>query len=780
MLTTQETDFGHWETVKDLVDQLIDLMLNLRQSGHPGGSHSKVYLLVALLLSGAFRWDIRDPGRRFADRFILSAGHTVPLVYATLAVLAEAMRIRYVYTKRKKYEVPPGNAVFCEDLPGFRRMGGLPGHAEMSGKTHFLKFNTGPSGHGLPAAAGQALALKQAGLASVGVFALEGEGGLTPGATQEMKNSAWGLGLTNLHVLLDWNDFGIDPHRISRVVPGTPRDWFEPHGWIVEEVPDGEDWQALAQALLRITTGPAEAPSLLFARMRKGRSYLKYDAASHGAPHTPMNSDLFWETKRPFAERYGVRFEGFGEPAPEGEEACIAQTRLNIERVISVLHDDRDLCNYLADRLLGLAEAVPERIEGFRFNGSGTGPPAAGPCEDESLFDPATYPDDLWAPPGTVIANKDALGRWGGWINDTCRKRYGRPLFLACSADLAQSTSIAGFAGSWGWFDRQENPEGVLLPQEITEFTNASLMIGVACTNLAPNPAQRFDGFYGACSTYGAFSYLKYGPMRLFSQLAQDSDFKVGKVLWVAGHSGPETADDSRTHFGIFAPGVTQLFPRGSIVEIHPWEYNEVPVMLAAAMKHPAPIVALHLTRPPIRVPDRKTIGMPSHLEASRGAYVIRPYRPDESPCGTVLVQGSSTTAGLLEVLPELDRRGLNVKIVAVLSPQLFASQDASYRDAVLPEVDRWDAMGVTNRSLRLLTEWFATDVAAEYSLSSDWDHRWRTGGTVNEVLEEAHLTPEWILRGIVRFAEDRPRRLERMRSTLAALANGPRGRPRC
>ena len=64
----------------------------------------------------------------------------------------------------------------------------------MAGKTLFLKFNTGPSGHGLPAAAGEALALKLAGCDRVKVFALDGEGGLTPGASHETRNSAWGLG----------------------------------------------------------------------------------------------------------------------------------------------------------------------------------------------------------------------------------------------------------------------------------------------------------------------------------------------------------------------------------------------------------------------------------------------------------------------------------------------------------------------------------------------------------------------------------------------------------
>ena len=89
-----ERAFAHWEKTKDLVDEMIDLALNYRQSGHPGGSRSKVHMLLSLMLSGAMRWDVLQPWRPFADRFVLSAGHTVPLVYATLAVLNEAMRAR--------------------------------------------------------------------------------------------------------------------------------------------------------------------------------------------------------------------------------------------------------------------------------------------------------------------------------------------------------------------------------------------------------------------------------------------------------------------------------------------------------------------------------------------------------------------------------------------------------------------------------------------------------------------------------------------------------------
>ena len=187
------------------------------------------------LLSGAMRWDIRDPARRFADRFVLGAGHTIPLVYSTLAVLNEALRIKHRQTGDDRYRIRDAEhrALHWEDLTGFRRCGGLSGHAEMIGKSLFLKFNTGPSGHGCPASAGIALALKRAGAEGVKVFVLEGEGGLTPGATHETANSAWGLSLDNLVFLVDWNNFGIDDHPISGSVYGTPVDWFGSHGWRV-------------------------------------------------------------------------------------------------------------------------------------------------------------------------------------------------------------------------------------------------------------------------------------------------------------------------------------------------------------------------------------------------------------------------------------------------------------------------------------------------------------------------------------------------------------------
>ena len=74
-LDTIKNEYKHWETTKDLIHQCIDIMLNLSQSGHPGGSRSKVHPLVVISLSGAMRWNLRNTGKRFSDRFALVAWH---------------------------------------------------------------------------------------------------------------------------------------------------------------------------------------------------------------------------------------------------------------------------------------------------------------------------------------------------------------------------------------------------------------------------------------------------------------------------------------------------------------------------------------------------------------------------------------------------------------------------------------------------------------------------------------------------------------------------------
>ena len=773
MKTPQELKrvFPYWEITKDLIDQCIDIMLNLRQSGHPGGSRSKVYGMIATLLSGAMRWDIREAGKRFGDRFVLVAGHANPVVYATLAVLNEALRIKYRQTGDNKYQHFKGEKyqLVWEDLLTLRRTGGLPGHAEMEGKTLFFKFNTGPSGHGSPAAAGEALALKLARVPEVKVFAFEGEGGLTTGASHETMNSAWGLGLGNLVYFMDWNDFGIDDRPFSSIVYGTPEDWFGSHGWHVEGTMNGEDWESLINAYYKLLVKKAnpDQPKVLYARMRKGRGYYKFDNASHGAAHK-RNSELFWKTKGDFAEKYNVEFECFGEQAPEYWNEQVDQAKSLFNTVFSVMENKQELVDYLADTLMEIGDSVPNELKTCRIN-------ANNPAEDKNIFNINTLPDELFVKPGEKTPNRVGFSKYASYINSLAEKEYGRPLVIAMSADLADSTNISGFAKGWngqkshGLYNKETNTDSPLMPQGITEFTNAGMMAGLATVNFSEDTYKDFNGFYGAMSTYGSFSYLKYGPIRLFSQIAQDSDLKVGKLIWVAGHSGPETAEDSRTHFGIFATGVTQLFPEGYIVNIHPWEHNEVAPALVAAFNTDIPVIGLHLTRPSVTIPDRKALGMASYLDAAKGAYIIKDYDKDRKKEGLVIVRGTSSTNSVVELLPRIKAEGPNVKIVAAISWVLFQKQPESYRTSIIAPNEWHDAMVITNGGRRLMHKWMANKLVEKYSLSPDWDNRWRTGGTVDEIVDEAHLSPRWLWAGITKFAINRCDRLESIRKSVPA-----------
>ena len=761
--------YKHWEVTKDLIDQCIDIMLNLRQSGHPGGSRSKVHAMVATLLSGAMRWDIRDAGKRFADRYVLVAGHTNPVVYATLAVLNEALRIKYKQTKLEKYTHYKGEdfQLVWEDLITLRNNKGLPGHAEMEGKTLFFKFNTGPSGHGSPAAAGEALALKLAKTPEVKVFAFEGEGGLTTGASHETINSAWGLGLGNLIYFIDWNDFGIDARPFSSIVYGSPNDWFGSHGWHVEGASNVEDWDELTNAYHKLLVENADpnVPKVIYGKGTKGRGYHKTDYASHGSPHK-RNSELFWKTKQDFAEKYNIEFNGFAEIEASNREAQEHQAKSYFDSVFSVLHSNQELVDYLADTLIELGDSVPEKLDDCKVT-------IKNPAHDSELFNVNSLPDTLFVAPGTKAPNRVGLSKYASYINSCSINKYGRPLVIAMSADLADSTNISGFAKGFedskdlGLYNYKTNKESPLIPQGITEFTNSGMLAGLATVNFDENPYETFNGFYGAMSTYGSFSYLKYGPIRLFSQLAQDSNLKVGKLIWIAGHSGPETAEDSRTHFGIFAPGVTQLFPDGHIINLHPWEHNEVAPSLAAALSTDVPIVALHLTRPPVEIPDREKLGMASHLDASKGAYIIKDYNNDKEKMGVIIVRGTSSTNSIVTLIDQLKQNGPNVKIVSAISWELFSKQSKDYQESIISATEWSDSMVITNGALRLMHKWISNKIVEKYSMSPDFDNRWRTGGSVDEIVAESKLDSKSIFDGILKFANERPKRLELIKKSL-------------
>src|SRR3990172_3608524 len=99
----------------------------------------------------------------------------------------------------------------------------------------------------------------------------------------------------------------------------------------------------------------------------------------------------------------------------------------------------------ISARLIEVATSVPYRVEGFNLDDR-----ESKIFDDPRITDVTAYPAEMWKQPGEKAPNRAALAAWGSWINAFARAEYGRPLVIACSADLADSTNIAGFAKDFG------------------------------------------------------------------------------------------------------------------------------------------------------------------------------------------------------------------------------------------------------------------------------------------------------------------------------------------
>jgi transketolase len=374
----------------------------------------------------------------------------------------------------------------------------------------------------------------------------------------------------------------------------------------------------------------------------------------------------------------------------------------------------------------------------------------------------------LFRKPGEVAGARRAISEVIKWVNHVTVNR-----FLTIAADLSESINVEQ-GSMWGHYDPETNPRGTRLKAAIQEAGNASTAIGLISQSASVDPST-FAGVWALSGTYGAFTPLMYLPARVWSQQSQDSPFRMGVLHILAAHSGPETAADARTHFGIFSPQVWKLFPRGHVIQLNFWDYNDVaPGYFAAAeiaARDPkVNIIVIEVARPDFPVCDRSRFADPDPRAAAKGLYVIRDFAPGRPKHGYVVAHGASSTANLVGQIPRLEEAGLNVKVIAAVSEELFDRQPDAYRHSVLPPEARYDLMVVSTGTRRV---WPIRDLGPltdAYSLTADWSNDWLSGGLEPDVLAEAHLDGNSIFSGIQRFANDREQRLSHQRALLDTL----------
>jgi transketolase len=65
------------------------------------------------------------------------------------------------------------------------------------------------------------------------------------------------------------------------------------------------------------------------------------------------------------------------------------------------------------------------------------------------------------------------------------------------------------------------------------------------------------------------------------------------------------------------------------------------------------------------------------------------------------------------------------------------------------------------------MRNWTTNKVVESYSMSPDFDNKWRTGGSLEEIITESKLDEKSVMKGIKKFANERSSRLELIKKHL-------------
>jgi transketolase len=259
------------QTLKDIAREIrisILRMLTEAGSGHTGGSLSAVDVAVAIYFS-KMNFDPLNPQLKERDRFILSKGHAVPLLYAILAK-AGYFSADLLGTLRKVQSPLQGHPC-SESLPG-------------------VEISTGSLGQGLSVANGIAIGLKLDRIPAK-IYCILGDGEIQEGQVWEAAMTSAHYCLDNLCAIVDNNGLQIDGpvEEIMRVAPIHEK--WTAFGWNVIEI-NGHKMKEILSALDDAENTKGK-PTVVIAHTVKGKgvSFFEGKVEYHGVAPTPEELD---------------------------------------------------------------------------------------------------------------------------------------------------------------------------------------------------------------------------------------------------------------------------------------------------------------------------------------------------------------------------------------------------------------------------------------------------------------------------------------------------------
>ncbi|EMI56172.1 transketolase [Rhodopirellula sallentina] len=620
-------------------------------SGHPG-TPMALAPIAYQLFQNTMDYDPARPHWPGRDRFILSCGHASMLLYSTLHLIG---------TKATDKHGNPtgGESIKLEDIKNFRQLGsvcaGHPEYAEAAG----IETTTGPLGAGVSNSVGMAMAEKWLAanyntdditLFNYNVYTLCSDGDLMEGIASEAASVAGHLKLDNLCWLYDDNHITIEGDTDLAFSEDVGKK-FEGLGWNVLHVDDANDIDALGKALAAFEACH-DKPTLIVVK-----SIIGYGAPNKQNTHGAHGAPLGWDEVALAKKAYGL---------PEDEKFFVPDGV------------KQHFADGIGKRGADASAAWDQQWEKYQS----AEPKKA--AELQAIFDgklPEGWDKDI--PVFEPSEKGDATRNSSGKVLNAIAANL--PFMIGGSADLAPSNkSDLKFDGAGDFLPAQYS--GRNLHFGIREHAMAGIVNGLC-----------LSGLRGYAATFFVFTDYMRGGMRLSSIMHLPT-------LYILTHDSIGVGEDGPTHQPVEHLTACRAIPGLNV--FRPGDANEVAECYRAAMldsEHPAAMV---LSRQNMPTFDR-TVYAPAS-GCSRGGYILSDC---EGTPDVILMASGSELYMAVDAGKTLTESGKKVRVVSMPCMDLFAQQDQSYIDEVLPP-------SVTNR------------VAIEAGIRMSWDRWIGSGGT--------------------------------------------------
>ena len=525
-----------------------------------------------------------------------------------------------------------GYELTLDDIRRFRQLDSkTPGHPEV-GHTAGVETTTGPLGQGLANAVGMALAERHLAarynrdgheIIDSHTWFIAGDGDLMEGISHEAASFAGHQKLGKLIGFYDDNRITIDGGTdISCSDDVVAR--FTGYGWQVLRIVDVNDLGAIDSAVVAARTDTTR-PTLIVTRTHIGfGSPNRVDTSkAHGEP---LGKDEVLLAKRTL-------------DWPSTETFVVPATALEHWREArahgAAAHDEwrRKLIAYSNEH-----GAAAQELAGLWRGDLPTDWEQAVPTFDASNGSVASR-----------AASGIVLNALAGKV----------PQLVGGSADLAGSnlTTVRNSP-----FMTAASPAGRNLHFGIREHGMGAILNGMA--------------LYGACIPYGGTFLVFADYMRPAIRLAA---LMRRQVIYVFTHDSIGLGEDGPTHQPVEQLTALRCIP--NLAVIRPADANETAEAWRVALRRRTGPTALILTRQKLPLIDRSAAAPAAGL--ARGAYVLVPVA-DGAPQVVLLATGSEVELAL-KAREALAAEGVRAQVVSAPCLELFAEQEADYREAVLP-----------------------------------------------------------------------------------------------